>query len=422
MQATVTKILTVEERRVERRSCLERVAESNYIDFERQSFLMYVGERQSVLIAGHGYFYRCIPMLIDRPEAYQLLKHSQHRFVEVGGYGVYIPAYSTIDSFDSVVAPELPDNPRVLLIRDEGAGDLMMSVPAIRELRRRLPGAYIAYATRPRLMEMLNGVDVIDSVVSIHEVNYSEWDLIINWSNATENYSLPRNRLPRIDSFAAQIGLTLTEREIEFHIPIEAYVAAKKILSDAAEDETYIGYVVKSVGWNRTYPIERIPDIADALATAIPGARLVLIDDQAEAGEGFERHPNIISTCGQTRNIAEAAAVMKKCAAVITPDTGLAHVAAALQITVVALCCVIPPSMRFNTYSTVNALYAGGRVSCCPCWDWQERWSASEMVSSGGREPFKSCKDSAVNKCMNTISVSEIIDAVTESISGGIEK
>lgn len=377
--------------------------------FEMPEMYLYTGEGETALTPV-GRVQRCVPFAPAPREERTWLERSPE-FSAVPGESIYIGSNATIKDFDLDITPHLPRAPRVLFIRDNGAGDVILSVPAVRELKRRLPEAHITYATKTSLMNLLDGVGCIDEVVSIHGLDLADGDsagsnnvgapysLIVNWARAVEDYSLPRNRRHRIDSFALQAGLgALRDKRTELHLSEADRRFARGFLTGRGEG--FIGYVLRAAAWNRTWPLWRAPRLCEELAKALPNHKVVLIDAQADAG--FEG-PGIINACGRTRTFRQAAALLELCDATITQDTGLAHACGALGAPALALAGSIPPDVRFSTYKNFRCIHPAARAECCPCWDWQEFFTSGPLK---GRR--KSCHGAASNPCLESISAWEI--------------
>ncbi|HVF41375.1 MAG TPA: glycosyltransferase family 9 protein, partial [Pyrinomonadaceae bacterium] len=67
----------------------------------------------------------------------------------------------------SRIRPELIE--RVVVRGANWVGDAAMTVPALRELRRVLPGAHVTLATRPWAEALFAGADFVDEVVAVSE-------------------------------------------------------------------------------------------------------------------------------------------------------------------------------------------------------------------------------------------------------------
>ena len=388
--------------------------DGGYADDSASRRVMYTGEKQT-LNHSTGFFYRCVDRLLSDFAADNALSTIGVDFTEIDMPGVYIPHNTTISYFDVVIAPHInTDAPKILFMRDEGIGDVLMSIPTVREVKRRYPDSHIVYATLPKHFELIDECGCIDEVISVHGMDVSRnsgYDLVVNWCHSVENYNTPRNRNHRVDSFAAHIGLKLTDRSLEYNVkPDDISFAVDAV---GGSGRPLIGYVVKSASWMRTYPIWRIPDIAELVCRRFGSdARLILIDNSAVMGDMFGECSNVINLCGRTATVGQAAAVMSLCDAVITPDTGTAHICGALGIKQVVIMGEIPQSARYDNETHPGTVVVKSRVWCAPCWSWQIKMTGAEIKKHPGIGSNRNCEYTRDNICMMNIRPLEIVNAL----------
>ena len=113
---------------------------------------------------------------------------------------------------------------RVVVRGTNWVGDAVMTVPALRELRRLFPAAHITLATRPWATELLAGVDFLDDLLvydrrgissvipQVREWRSRQFDLAVLFQNAFEAALIPAlARVPvRIGYATEGRGLLLT--------------------------------------------------------------------------------------------------------------------------------------------------------------------------------------------------------------------
>lgn len=353
-----------------------------------------------------GIVHRCVPIERELIGDETFRKHGD-AFSGISEDSIYIGPGTQVADFDNEIAKRLPTRPTVIFIRDNGAGDVLMSTAAVRAVRRRLPDARIVYATLPRHTGLLEGNPDVDEIRSVHDLNLenSEFDLVVNWARAVEDYSIPRNRGHRIDSFARMIGMELEDRRTFLSLSDADRESARRFLE--GRGTWFIGYVVQAAAWNRTWPVWRAPELLIELEMKMPGCKVILIDAQKDAGIDA---PNAVNACGATRTFKQAAALLERCELAVVQDTGLAHACGALGVPALALAGTLPPELRFGYYKNFTWIYPAGRVDCCPCWGWQERWSEREREEKPARGIFKSCRGAAAPACLETITPVEIAD------------
>ena len=93
----------------------------------------------------------------------------------------------------------------------------------------------------------------------------------------------------------------------------------------------------------------------------------------------------------------ELAAIVKRCDAIVSSDTGTLHIAGALNIPTIGIFGSIPPIVRTIYYKNCFVIKADEKIDCSPCFDRQ----------FGDRKSFYSCmhKDT---RCMRSIKPSEV--------------
>jgi heptosyltransferase II len=381
----------------------------------------------------YGVYERFIPRVVPTDVAERLLENgsdwlditSPEKFLMP--YGGFLSDVLTkfdlskeIYNFDEEIKSKFAENPNILIIRDGAAGDIIMSVPAVRELKKRIPDAKITYATLPCFMDLLNEVKAVDYVVSIHSVDsdiLNEYDLTIDWCRTVENYSIERNRGNRIDSFAAHLGLMLENKKTEIYFNEKHIRKAKTLLEQVPKDNIKVGIVLQANSWWRTYPLVHYEVIIKELNKRMSNVTFVLIDTQEICGEYLSeqcKNANIVDLTGKTDSFIEAAAVVGECDIIITPDTGLLHVAGALDIPAVAIFGCISPDVRISTYKYVKAISAEGRCDCSPCFSHQVHWTEKERLINPKRGLKRDCSKTHDVKCMKVISPLEIVDRAIE--------
>ncbi len=382
--------------------------------------IMWTGEHQTINHST-GFYYRCVDKAVSESVAESALSTMGGEFTEIDIPGVYVPPATTITNHDKHIAAFMPDSPNILIVRDEGIGDILMSIPTVRELRRKYPKATITYATLPKNFEVLYDLDCVDYIVSVHGLDLSRasgWDLVINWCHAIENYNTPRNRGLRIDSFSRHIGLTLTDRRMEYRLLQSDVETANIFLSEVRGQRPLIGYVVKSVSWQRTYPIWLIPKVVAAITDKFgDDAMVVLIDNSKNLAELYPDGDNLLNLCGKTRSLGVASAVMAQCDVVITPDTGAVHICGALGIPQVVLFGSIPAKARISDETHPGAVAIEGRAWCSPCWSWQADMSDAERAEHPSAGIKRNCRYTGTNVCLEAITPQDIANAAEIAMS-----
>jgi lipopolysaccharide heptosyltransferase II len=286
--------------------------------------------------------------------------------------------------------PDLkPDNIQRVVVRGTNwVGDAVMTVPALRELRRVLPKAHITLATRSWAKGLFAEADFIDDLLisdqrglvsTVREVG--EWrernfDLALLLPNSfaaglipalarvpirvgyatdgrrillTVPLSTPAWRGSRHETFyylniVRELGQRLNlapetvaqKPDSSLHISANRKAEALKLLRSKGVNEgrAFVALCPGSTNSRaKRWPAERYAAVGDLLIKEL-GANVLLIGSQDELDVSLDVENRMsnkpIVLTGQT-DLAQAVAVLSRVDLLITNDTGPAHIAAALE-------------------------------------------------------------------------------------------
>ena len=276
---------------------------------------------------------------------------------------------------------------RIVVRGTNWVGDAVMTVPALRELRRLFPDAHITLATRPWSRELFAGSEFLDdmliyerrgigSVVSqVSDWRKRRFDLAVLFQNAFEAALIPAlARVPIRVGYATEWRRFLltdpldlpdwrsSKHEVFYYLNIiaelerlvsgntrdvEAYVPETALDISQARQAAGRDYLhARNVASNRKivalcpgsinsrakrWPAERFAALADLLIDS--QAQVLLIGSPEELDVSREvaakmRHEPLILT-GKT-SLAQVVEVLAAVDLLITNDTGPAHIAAAM--------------------------------------------------------------------------------------------
>jgi heptosyltransferase-2 len=313
---------------------------------------------------------------------------------------------------------------RVVVRGANWVGDAAMTVPALRELRRVLPGAHVTLATRPWAEALFAGAEFVDEVVAVSESKSSaravwedarEWrarrfDLAVLFPNSfapalsarlarvpfrvgyatqgrgallTHPLPVPEWRNKRHEVFYYLNVVAGLERlfrgssEIETREPDSSLAVNKDVRREAiallrasglTDARPLVALCPGSTNSRaKRWPVERFAALADMLAERA-GAQVFLIgareelDISEEVSHSARTRPNVLT--GRT-NLAQTAALLSAADLLVTNDTGPAHVAAAVGCPVVVIFGPTNPETT-RPFSTL-AEVVRKPPECAPC-------------------------------------------------------
>ena len=313
---------------------------------------------------------------------------------------------------------------RVVVRGVNWVGDAVMTVPALRELRRLLPGARLTLATRPWAEGIFAGADFLDDLlVTRHDSGKAsaalrearEWrsrrfDLAVLLPNAfapaliaalarvplrlgyatqgrgpllTHRVAVPEWRGSRHEVFyylnlVAELGRSLhgtppaEPRELEPRLGVAGadLAEARRLLREggARPGRPLVALCPGSTNSRaKRWPAERFAALADMLAERA-GAEIVLVGaaEESDITEEVARrmHARPVVLTGRT-TLAQTAAVLKASDLLVTNDTGPAHVAAAVGCPVVVV--FGPTEPRTTRPFSATAEVVRRPPDCAPC-------------------------------------------------------
>lgn len=304
----------------------------------------------------------------------------------------------------------------ILIVRFSSMGDIVLTTPAIRALRRAFPEARIDYVTKRQFAGLLTNnprltsVHAYDSRSGIaglralgREFRGRRYDLLVDLHNNQRTRLLALLARPRrIARYAkyrirrtllVKTGLNLYPRPIEQvpdrylrplkpfgvmadHDGLELFPTAAEraraaaLLDDAgvAADDLVIGLGPAASFPLKQWPVERFAEVGRELARRY-GARIALFggpDDVELLRPLMSEIPNRpLLLCGSL-TMMESAAALARCALFVGNDTGAAHIASAMGCKVVTIFGPTAEELGFYPYQAASEVVSLP-LPCRPC-------------------------------------------------------
>ena len=310
---------------------------------------------------------------------------------------------------------------RVVVRSTNWVGDCVMTIPALRALRRLLPNARITIAAKPAVRGLFEAANVVDEVVEYDRRNalsvvsqIREWkrhhfDLAILFQNAFEAALIPffagvpirlgyategRQKLlshplgvpdwkdTRHEVFYYLYLIAALEQflfgtstiydadpDASIEVPEEKKARARQLLADLGpvSRKGLVALCPGSINSRaKRWPTERFALLADSLIES--DRRVVLIGSQAEVEVSNEvvhrmRHTPTVLT-GKT-SLDQITSILSVVDLLITNDTGPAHIAAALNTPIIA---IFGPTNPLTTRPfSLQAEVIRHPPDCAPC-------------------------------------------------------
>jgi len=286
------------------------------------------------------------------------------------------------------VLSEKDDLKRILIVRTDRIGDVLLSSPAIQELRRAYPNAYIAMMVSPYAKEVVSGNPYLDEVIVFDkDSRHKGWRGTLKFARSLKKKRFdaavilhPTNRvhlvtffagIPKRVGFNRKLGFLLTDRiehtkqlgekhESEYSLDILRHMGIEPkdnrlfMPIDPAQEKWAEGILrsenikpadkVLAVHPGASCPSKVWPSLsfaqtADRLIDKY-GFKVIIISGPKDIKLAQEvishmRHP-AVNLSGKT-SVSQLASVLKRCSLFISNDSGPVHIASALGVPVISI-------------------------------------------------------------------------------------
>lgn len=295
---------------------------------------------------------------------------------------------------------------KFLLLRFSSIGDIVLTTPVIRCLRKKFPEAEIHFLSRKQFEPVLKHNAYLDKTIyfdqNVDEVlaglKSEKYDYIVDLHHNFRTMKVKRalnaksfsfnklniekwlmvnlkiNRLPNkhiVDRYletVASLGVKNDDEGLDYFISQEDENVVQNLPPDFSGD--YIAWAIGAQHATKQMPIEKMIAVAGKLKS--PVVILGGKEDLVKANE-LAKHFSVpvFNGCG-IFSINESAAVIKHALHVITHDTGMMHVAAAFRKKIISVWGNTIPEFGMYPYlpsnlKSNNTIVEVKGLSCRPC-------------------------------------------------------
>jgi heptosyltransferase-2 len=293
-----------------------------------------------------------------------------------------------VPSTEYRVPSKRQDYKRILIVRTDRVGDVLLSTPVIKALRDKYPFAYIAMMVGPYTKDIIEGNPYLDEVIIydkdiLHKSGFSS--IRFSQSLKKKRFDLalvlhPTNRAHLVTFFAGirkrigynrKLGFLLTNRikhtkqlgekhELEYNLDLLSYINIEAkdkslFMPIRPEAENSIEALLSQDGINKSdrliaihpgascpskiWPNERFAQVADKLIDRY-GVKVLIIagpKDIALAQNVMQRmrHP-AVNLAGKV-SLSQLASALKRCSLFISNDSGPVHIASSVCVPVISI-------------------------------------------------------------------------------------
>ena len=290
---------------------------------------------------------------------------------------------------------------KILIIRFSSIGDIVLTTPVVRCLKKQMPDTEIHYLTKERFREITESNPYIDKVhllkgelsECIKELKREKFDHIVDLHKNIRSLivrarlkatatSFPKlnfkkwllvklkiNLLPDIhivDRYfkaVKKINIINDQQGLDYFLTEEYMQKARGYVSAFAEK--YCAFVIGGTYYTKRYPKEKVVELINTISFPV-----VLLGGQQEADDAAYIENNaekkVLNLCNKI-SLNESAAILQYSDMVISNDTGLMHIASALGKKLVSFWGSNVPA--FGMYPNIKEHYIAEvrGLSCRPC-------------------------------------------------------
>ncbi len=294
---------------------------------------------------------------------------------------------------------------KFLIIRFSSIGDIVLTTPVIRCLKKQKPDAEIHFAAKQSFATIVENNPYIDKVHTlahswetlVHELKKENYDYIIDLHHNLRTLrlkkelgisSFPFNKLniqkwiytnfkwnlmpdlhivDRYMKTVESFGIDNDNEGLEYFIPQKDEVKQKDI--PASHHAGYIGMVIGAAHNTKKLPVEKLKELSGKIDHPI-----ILLGGKEDNENGEQIAAvdpiRIYNACGKF-NLNESADLVRKSKLIITHDTGLMHIAAAFKKKIISVWGNTVPEFGmypyYGKFQISNFKFEINGLRCRPC-------------------------------------------------------
>jgi heptosyltransferase-2 len=287
---------------------------------------------------------------------------------------------------------------RILIIRLSSIGDILLTTPLIRSIKKKYPDIQLDYVIKEQYYELVQNNPHLTNVYKYNShsadklakdilLNSKTFEYVIDLQNnlrskkITHNLHIPVlrfkkdtlkkfllvqikiNRLKKISQiplrYAESAGIELDSEGTEF-------ITENRPDARLNVTDKYIGLCPGAKHFTKIWPKEYFIELGKKLEAQ--GYKILLFGglEEAKVSNEISKHLNSsINLCGDS--LLQAGANMKVCKAIYTNDSGTMHLASAIQVPVIAFFGSTVKEFGFYPYKSPSIVLEVKNLSCRPC-------------------------------------------------------
>ncbi len=294
---------------------------------------------------------------------------------------------------------------KILLIRFSSIGDIVLTTPVVRSLKKQLQCELHA-VTKKQYALLYQNNPYVDKVFSfgndigevVKQLKAEKYDFVVDLQKNLRSVKIKRalgvpsasfpkvnikkwllvnfkiNLLPKVhvvDRYFAAVEKLQVENDmqgLDYFIPAEDEIEPETIHKNLKEG--YLGFVIGGQHFTKIFPPEKVAEVINSLSMPV-----LLLGGKEDVGRGekivsLTKGRQVINGCGKF-NLNQSASLVKQCNVLVTNDTGLMHIGAAFGKPIISVWGNTVPEFGMYPYMPDNEVHffmaEVKGLSCRPC-------------------------------------------------------
>lgn len=289
---------------------------------------------------------------------------------------------------------------KFLILRFSSIGDIVLTTPVIRCLKKQYPEAEVHFATKKQFKVLVESNPYIDKffllegdlnsfvktlqaenydyVIDLHnnirtsiikyrlgkksfsfnKLNFEKWLLVNLKINRMPDLHIVDRNLNTLES----LGVKNDNKGLDYFIPPNQEVNLEGIVE---KDHPFVAYAIGGQHFTKKLPVGRIIELCSKI-----NKKIILLGGKEDqpAGELVANAlgDKIYNACGKY-SLNQSASILKQAEYVISHDTGLMHIASALKKKIISIWGNTVPEFGMYPYQTEFKIIENKNLSCRPC-------------------------------------------------------
>jgi lipopolysaccharide heptosyltransferase II len=293
---------------------------------------------------------------------------------------------------------EISDLKKILIIRLSSMGDVLLTTPLIRSIKKQNPNIQIDFVIKTEFFDVLKHNPYLNNIYKyskhtsekrelINSLNANRYEIIIDLQNNLRSREIIRHLDCKIQRFKKNsinkfllVHFKINKLKDAHQIPVRyAETAGVELDTEGLDfftsnepdsklktNDKFIGLSPGAKHFTKRWPKEYFIELGKRLESA--GYKVTIFggpDEVELTTEIVNQLSNALNLCNE--NILQTAANMKMCRAIYTNDSGAMHLASAMKVPVIAFFGSTVREFGFYPYKAKSIELENKNLSCRPC-------------------------------------------------------